>query len=292
MGYMHINNLYKDQKVLLFKEVYALEKVHGTSAHIAYTKHSTYDEIRFFSGGENHQRFCALFDESDLREKFRALGHEKVTLFGEAYGGKQQGMSATYGKDLCFVVFDVKIGNTWLNVKNAENVAQKMGLEFVPYEKVPAKIDALNAERDRPSRVAIRRGVQEPKTSEGIIIRPLEEFFTSSGERCIAKHKTAQFSERKSKADTVADPAKLKILTDAQEVADEWVTPMRLEHVLDKLPSATGMESVPQVIAAMTEDVLREASGEIVVNKETRRAIGKATVLLFKKQLQQKLSRL
>ena len=30
MGYMHIDNLYKDQRILQFKECYALEKIHGT----------------------------------------------------------------------------------------------------------------------------------------------------------------------------------------------------------------------------------------------------------------------
>ena len=34
MAYMHIDNLYKNQEVLLFKECYAMEKIHGTSAHI------------------------------------------------------------------------------------------------------------------------------------------------------------------------------------------------------------------------------------------------------------------
>src|SRR5690348_10996218 len=34
MGYLHIGNLYKTQDLLLFRECYALEKVHGTSAHI------------------------------------------------------------------------------------------------------------------------------------------------------------------------------------------------------------------------------------------------------------------
>ena len=36
MGYMHIDNLYKNQDVLMFREAYALEKIHGTSAHVAY----------------------------------------------------------------------------------------------------------------------------------------------------------------------------------------------------------------------------------------------------------------
>ncbi len=34
MGYLHIDNLYKNQTIRLFRECYALEKVHGTSAHV------------------------------------------------------------------------------------------------------------------------------------------------------------------------------------------------------------------------------------------------------------------
>jgi hypothetical protein len=30
MGYLHIDNLYKSQDILLFKRCYALEKIHGT----------------------------------------------------------------------------------------------------------------------------------------------------------------------------------------------------------------------------------------------------------------------
>jgi intein/homing endonuclease len=29
MSYLHINNLYKDREILLFKECYAMEKIHG-----------------------------------------------------------------------------------------------------------------------------------------------------------------------------------------------------------------------------------------------------------------------
>ena len=36
MGYLHIDNLYKNQTVLAFRRCFALEKVHGTSAHIAW----------------------------------------------------------------------------------------------------------------------------------------------------------------------------------------------------------------------------------------------------------------
>jgi hypothetical protein len=80
-----------------------------------------------------------------LRKRFEALGHPKVTLFGEAYGGKQQGQSWRYGKNLKFVVFDVRIEDSWLSVPQAADVAAKLGLEFVHYVQVPTYLAALDA---------------------------------------------------------------------------------------------------------------------------------------------------
>ena len=105
MGYLHIDNLYKDQTVILYKEVYALEKIHGTSAHVAYKD----GEIRFFSGGAKHEQFVALFDKEALVKAFQELGLQCVVIYGEAYGGKMQAMGKAYGSKLKFVAFDVKI---------------------------------------------------------------------------------------------------------------------------------------------------------------------------------------
>lgn len=73
----------------------------------------------------------------------------------------------------------------------------------------------------------------------------------------------------------------MKVIEDAQAVADEWVVHMRLMHVLDKLGEVK-IENANLVIKAMLEDVLREAEGEIVDNKAVRKAIGKKTMKLFK----------
>jgi len=287
MGYRHINNLYKDKRILMFKEVYAMEKVHGTSAHVSYKN----GQLHFHSGGEKYDNFVALFDKEFLTQKFEEIGHQDIVVFGEAYGGKQQAMSDTYGKKLCFIAFEVKIGEKWLSVPRAETIANKLGLEFVPYECVSTDIESLDFERDRPSRVAVRRGILEPKISEGVVLRPLEEVCFNDGDRCIVKYKTDQFSERKSKSDTkVVDAEKLAILTEAREIAEEWVTPMRLDHVLDKLPKNLSMEDIPVVIGAMKEDVLREGSGEFVVNKTVLTEISKKTVDLFTKKLKSQLS--
>jgi hypothetical protein len=283
MGYLHINNLYKDTTIQLFKECYALEKIHGTSAHIKWSE----DKLTFFAGGSNHEQFCKLFNSEELIKNFRLLfGSATVTVFGEAYGGKLQAMSNTYGKELKFVVFDVMVGTLWLNVPAAEKVTKDLNLEFVSYKKISTELESLNEARDEQSIQAIRNGCGFSKLREGVVLRPLVECRLNHGERLIAKHKRDEFME--TKTPRKVEPEKLQKLTEAQAIADEWVTPMRLEHVLDKIENKT-MENMICIIKAMVEDVYREGEGELIKSKDVDRAIGTQTVKLFKQYLKDQL---
>ncbi len=280
MGYLHIDNLYKNQDILMFRECYALEKIHGTSAHIKYLD----GVISFFSGGESHDRFVALFDVDALDQALSLLGHSEVTVYGEAYGGRCQGMSGIYGKELRFVAFDVRVGECWVSVPDMDQIATGLGLEVVDWVKVATDVEALNAQRDRPSVQSIRNGCGDECPREGVVLRPPIEITKSNGARVIAKHKMDAFSERAT-PQKVVDPAKLQVLADADAIAQEWVTPMRLAHVLDKLGDV-GIEDTRKVLSAMNEDIAREAEGEIVGSKAATRAISKRTAVLFKARLQ------
>jgi hypothetical protein len=292
MGYLHIQNLYKDQTILLFKECFALEKIHGTSAHVSFKKIMSqigdgFDvEISFFSGGEKHNRFVSLFDEEKLKFAFKDLGtpiDKTVTVYGEAYGGSCQGMSDTYGKELKFAAFDVQVGEVWLSVLDAADVCRKLDLEFVHYTQVSTDIGVLDAARDAQSVQAIRNGVGPNKKMEGVVLRPLKEMTLNNGARIIAKHKRDEFKETSSPR-PIVDPAKLQVLADANAVANEWITATRLQHVLDKIPEH-GMEKMGEIIYAMKEDVLREGAGEIVPSKDVEKAISSKTVSMYKDYL-------
>jgi len=284
MGYLHIDNLYKSQEILMFKEIYALEKIHGTSAHISWKE----GKVHYFSGGEKHTNFVALFNEEQLTNAFQSLGVPEAVVYGEAYGGKQQGMSDTYGKSLKFIAFDVKIGDSWLSVPQAEEVVKSLGLEFIHYTKIPTDLAAIDKERDAMSIQAVRNGIVEPKIREGIVLRPLVELTKNNGNRIIVKHKRDEFAERAT-PQKVVDPEKLKVLQEANAIADEWVTMERLKHVLDKMPPETGMEQTGNVIKAMIEDIYREGKGEIVESREAGAAIGKKTALMFKQFFKDRL---
>ena len=280
MGYADIDNLYKNGDVLLFKEVYALEKIHGSSSHVSWKDGA----LNLFSGGAKHAAFEALFDLDALGVKFLALGHPCVVVYGEVYGGQMQGMKDTYGPSLRFVVFDVKIVDAWLSVPQAEDVAAKLGLEFVPYVKCPATLEELNSWRDADSVQAKHNGILEPRKREGIVIRPLIELTKNDGSRIMAKHKRDEFMETKTPREV--DPAKRKVLTEAQEIADEWVTPMRIRHVLDHLGiSNPVMEATGDVIRETIADIRREGAGEIEWSREAETAIGRATACLLRKHV-------
>jgi len=297
MSYMHIENLYKNQDILLFKECYASEKVHGSSAHIGWKTHAMITDepdgnrpqgkVNLFCGGCKKELFNALFNIEELADKFIETGLDDVVIYGEGYGGKMQGMSATYGKELKFVAFEVRIGGCWLNVPKAHEFCKSMGIEFVAYERVSTDIEKLDAERDRPSRQAKRNGIEEDKIAEGVVLKPLIELRKNNGARIICKHKRDEFMEM-SKPRKIQDPAKLKILEDAKAVAEEWVTFNRLNNIFSHM-SDVSMSNMKEIINAMTEDIKREGEGEIVWSKPVEKYIGQTTANMVKQYFQNKL---
>lgn len=291
MGYMHIENLYKSKNIMLFKDCYALEKVHGTSCHIGWDG----TNVHYFAG-ESLGLFMMNFKPDEIKAKFLELyGPDRVTLYGEGYGGKCQKMSGTYGNDYKFVVFDVKYFKDpedtegyWLNVPAAEAVAHKFGLEFVHYVQIPCTLEEIDKQRDADSVQAIRCNMGSGKKREAVVLRPLIELTYNNGGRIISKHKRDDFSEVRTPR--VVTDAELQVFKNAEDAANEFVTAMRLQHVLQKFPEDVNIESTGEVIKAMVEDVIREGAGELIDTKELRAAISKKTALMYKNLLRSKIT--
>jgi len=300
VGYLHINNLYKCPDFITnFEEVYAMEKIHGTSAHIKYQLTKPDDQklhhLSFFSGGEKYENFVTLFNSEELLKRFEALGQNEVVVYGEAYGAKQQGMRATYGDELKFIAFDVKVNGTWLNVPYAHTLVEKyLKLEFVWYKRIPCTMEAIDTERDADSVQAIRNGMGPGHMREGVVLRPISECVDERGERIITKHKRDEFRETKSVRPV--SPERNEQLKIASKIANEWVTPMRLQHVIDRAQAVVnnlqglekkelGIEDIPGIIDLMKEDVYREAGTEVVQSGPIDKAISRVTAIGFKKWL-------
>jgi hypothetical protein len=285
MGYLHIDNLYKNQTVLQFSTMYAMEKVHGTSAHIGWDG----KEVRFFSGGATRDHFLALFNEDLLKNIFagnKRLFGDHAVVYGEAYGGKMQAMSHVYGPDLKFIVFDVKVDGEWLSVLDAKNCAAVLGLEFVPFKLVSNKLEELDAERDAPSVVAMMRGMGDNKIREGVVLRPVAEFNDERGNRVIAKHKNQMFGETRTKREV--NPDQLKVLAEAKAVATEWVTEERIRHAIDKAclePLKPDITDIGSIIKWMVADIKREGDKEIAWGPKVEKEVGRAAAHLYKEML-------
>lgn len=278
--------------------------VHNSSAHISWKSDVPLDDkmineiikdesminrgkVNLFCGGCKAELFKSLFDTEELKNKFIATGLESVVIYGEGYGGKMQGMSHTYGKDLKFIAFEVKIDKYWLDVPNAHNFCKEIGIEFVFYRKISTKLEEIDKARDWISAQAVRNGIEVPKIQEGVVLRPLIELIKNNGARIICKHKRDEFMET-SKPRKIEDLAKLKILEDAKAVAEEWITTMRLNHILDKIENVC-MENMGEIIKAMIADVKREGEGEIAWSKSVEKYIGQTTAKLTKQYFQDKL---
>ena len=159
-------------------------------------------------------------------------------------------------------------------------------------------MDAINAERDKDSVQAIRNGVGPGKKREGVVLRPLEELVDSLGNRIIVKHKNAEFCETKTVREV--SPDKKKVMEEAHAIAEEWVTPMRLQHVLDRAKSLmNGMKGVElspldmkdtkEIIGMMVDDIKTEAKGEIIESRDAMNAIGRRTAHLYHEWLESQL---
>lgn len=258
--------------------------VHNSSAHVSFKD----GKLSFFAGGEKHDKFVSIFDQEKLLADFKScttLHQLDIVVYGEVYGGKMQGMSASYGKETKFIAFDVKMNDTWLDVEAADRFVQKLGLEFVPYQLITTDVTSLEVARDAMSLVAVRRGMGNDKIMEGVVLRPTIEAKDGRGNRIIAKFKRPEFRERKTVV-SLNDPEKQAKLASAKAVAEEFATPMRLTHVLDKLAVdgvRPGIEQMPVILKAMYEDIKIECGDEFDDSREVAKAIGSKTADMVKK---------
>lgn len=289
MGYRKISLFDTGHPVFLFKRVFSSEKIHGTSAHISFKD----NKLRFHSGGVKYDDFIGLFDERELLGKFKELGHPSVTVYGEAYGGRCQNMADTYGHDLRFIVFEVRLTSPrgteeWLPVPRAEKIAIKLGLEFVPYAEGPCTIQWLTEQRDLDSVQAVRNGCGHGKKREGVVIRPVEEFVDRHGGRIMAKFKNREFSEQKSERSL--DPDEHKKRLEAENIAAEFTVLNRLQHVLDHLRANRVFSDnndeptyrhIPIIIRAMGDDIRTEEGHNFKWSRAIAKEVGRITVALL-----------
>lgn len=167
------------------------EKIDGTNIRIHWDGH----KVEFGGRTERAQipaplvnylneTFGGVENEELFEQKF---GENEVILFGEGYGaGIQKGGS--YRPDVSFILFDVMVGDTYLERHNVEDIATTFGIDIVPIVGVGTIQEAVSYVMGKP------KSTIGTADMEGVVARPLVEMKDRMGRRVITKIKVCDFA--------------------------------------------------------------------------------------------------
>ena len=135
-----------------------------------------------------------LFDEKTLIEYFSKNSdfNAPITIYGEGYGKKIQSCGSKYCKDHAkFIVFDIKIGNWWLNRPDIEQICKDLNLDIVPIMGYFTVQEAINY---------VKKGFKDPIAeedldAEGLVLKTDLNIRRRNGERIVTKIKTCDFTK-------------------------------------------------------------------------------------------------
>ena len=138
-------------------------------------------------------RLTEIFGGDEVEELFEQTFDEKTAvLYGEGYGKKIQKDGEKYIPDGCdFILFDVLVGDVWLNRDDVDDVAETFGIAAVPIIGTGPIRDAIDFVKKHPQNTV---GTQEHEM-EGLVCRPMLELKDKRGNRVIVKIKYKDFKE-------------------------------------------------------------------------------------------------
>ena len=155
------------------------EKVDGTNIRIMW------DGVTLRFGGRTNKaqiptflfdKLCELFPIQALEDAFGNQETE-VCLYGEGYGAKiQKGGGLYIPNGVSFILFDVKIGNYWLQRVDVTAVAQHLDIRRVPVVGEGTLLEAIDAMKTKP-----RSLINSSHGMEGLVARPLVQLLDRHG---------------------------------------------------------------------------------------------------------------
>lgn len=165
------------------------EKVDGTNIRVMVNE----GKISFGGKTDNASIPATLTDRLGVRfhpqrDRLMEIFPNGGCLYGEGYGPKIQKGGGNYRADQDFVLFDVRVGEWWLQRADIEDVATKLGIDVVPI----IGRGTLSEMVDK-ARVGFQ-STWGAFAAEGIVARPACELSTRNGARIITKIKHKDFA--------------------------------------------------------------------------------------------------
>ncbi len=168
------------------------EKVDGTNIRVMY--HGDQGTVMFGGKTDNAQMHSQLVARLADRfhpqlAKFRlAFDDNDVCFYGEGYGPGIQRGGGNYIDHKDFVLFDIKMGDWWLQRKDVEELGEEFGVPVVPVIGTGTLGELVER---------VRGGLQSTWgdfRAEGIVARPTTELCARNGQRIITKLKCCDFT--------------------------------------------------------------------------------------------------
>ena len=172
------------------------EKLDGTNIRVFFEVHEDGTGWREIRGRTDRAELqpgleaaiCDLLPVERLKEQFE---HGAV-LYGEGIGPRiQKGGGLLSPGGPTFVLFDVRVGETWLTRAGVDNVANELGLLWAPEHGTGTLWDAADyVKRGFNTELP---GAVEGTPAEGLVLRPEHELLDRRAHRIITKIKTKDF---------------------------------------------------------------------------------------------------
>ena len=172
------------------------EKIHGTNIRVGWDGHNV--EIKGRNEHSNiptklYERLYDLFKGEDNEELFeQRFGEQPITLYGEGYGAKIQKGTGGYlegeDRDVDFILFDVQIGDKFLDRLQVGKIASYFGIERVPIVCTGTIKDGVEYVKTHG-----RSTLNPYAPTEGVVGIPNEELKNQYGERIVVKIKRRDY---------------------------------------------------------------------------------------------------
>jgi Rnl2 family RNA ligase len=236
----------------------------------------------------------AFYDYEELLERYRKriarlfqrikakyADTESVLVYGEMFGGKyphpevknvSSVLNIQKGVYYCpvheFYGFDIFItganSKRYFSVDETNTFFEEEGFLYAKTLFQGTLDECLAYPNDFPSHIAGWLGLPpiEDNICEGVVIRPAEPVFLSSGSRLLLKSKNSKFAEKKAvkkrQPALFVAPTYSEALKNQLSLTAEYVTENRLNNVISKIGQVSMPKDAGKLIGLFSKDILED----------------------------------
>ncbi len=210
-----LNKQLEIKSLSLIKDIVVEEKIDGTNACLLLGYNEDIGFYwRYFSRNNEIEELDIMYIRSTLDKvvDYKLLekwylknfvqipkkdDNPEVRIFGEVYGSKIQKSNYLPKGERNFIVFDIKINQTWLSVKDRNEICRNLNLKIVPkiciLDRIPTFEECydLLARKYPKSIIAGKNNLD--MYLEGFIFRPKINLYVAPGRRILGKIKRKDF---------------------------------------------------------------------------------------------------